>query len=132
NVAEARALHKGRDAQREPEAVTRALAEELGCVVAVRGSTTWIAVPGEPLLVERGGVPGLATSGSGDVLAGLVAGLLARGARPLDAAAWAIHVHAAAGAHLAGPASGTGLLARELLDCIQPMLVARSEAPNGR
>ncbi|HEX5725663.1 MAG TPA: NAD(P)H-hydrate dehydratase, partial [Longimicrobiaceae bacterium] len=58
---------------------------------------------------------GLATSGSGDVLAGIVAGLLARGADPLRAAAWAVFAHAAAGNALARRhGAPIGFLAREL------------------
>jgi NAD(P)H-hydrate repair Nnr-like enzyme with NAD(P)H-hydrate dehydratase domain len=59
-------------------------------------------------------VPGLATSGSGDVLAGLVAGLLARGAEPAQAAVWAVALHARAGAALARRFGPLGYLAREL------------------
>jgi NAD(P)H-hydrate repair Nnr-like enzyme with NAD(P)H-hydrate dehydratase domain len=59
-------------------------------------------------------VPGLATSGSGDVLAGLVAGLLARGAEPAQAAVWAVALHARAGEALARRFGPLGTLAREL------------------
>ena len=64
---------------------------------------------GRALTVHGGGV-GLATSGSGDVLAGAIAGLLARGAAPLVAAAWGAWLHARAGRDLGPP----GFLAREL------------------
>ena len=68
--------------------------------------------------MECGGHPALGTAGSGDVLAGLVAGLAARDTAPLDALLWAVHAHAAAGATLAGRHGGVGLLARELLDVL--------------
>jgi len=65
---------------------------------------------------------GLGTSGSGDVLAGAVAGLLARGAEPGQAAAWGTHLHSAAGDRLAGTVGGVGYLARELLDVLPTVL----------
>ena len=58
----------------------------------------------------------MGTSGSGDVLAGVVAGLLARGATPDQAAVWGAHVHATAGERLAARVGPLGYLARELLD----------------
>ena len=65
---------------------------------------------------------GLGTSGSGDVLAGAVAGVLARGAEPGQAAAWGTHLHSAAGDRLAGTVGGVGFLARELLDVLPTVL----------
>jgi ADP-dependent NAD(P)H-hydrate dehydratase len=67
---------------------------------------------------------GLGTSGSGDVAAGLVGGLLARGASPSQAACWAVHVHAAAGQRLAVERGRTSYLAREIVDGIAPALAA--------
>lgn len=62
-----------------------------------------------------GGNVGLATSGSGDTLAGIVAGLLARGATPLQAALWGVYLHGEAGNRLARLHGPLGFLARELL-----------------
>lgn len=69
------------------------------------------------------GQSGLATSGSGDVLAGAVAGLLARGADPAQAVCWASHVHAAAGDRLAVSVGSLGFLASELLAELPKVLV---------
>jgi len=66
---------------------------------------------------------GLATSGSGDVLAGAVAGMLARGAEPAQAACWASHSHAAAGDRLAVSVGALGFLASELLTELPRVLV---------
>jgi hydroxyethylthiazole kinase-like uncharacterized protein yjeF len=87
------------------------LADRYQAVVSVRGHT---ATPDGHRWREEGGDVGLGTAGSGDVLAGLVAGLLARGAEPAQAACWAVHVHAAAGQRLAARFGRTGFLAREL------------------
>jgi NAD(P)H-hydrate repair Nnr-like enzyme with NAD(P)H-hydrate dehydratase domain len=59
---------------------------------------------------------GLATSGSGDTLAGIVAWLAARGAEPLAAALWAVWAHGTAGQRLAKRIGRVGFLSRELLD----------------
>lgn len=82
-------------------------------VVALRGA---IATPDGQAWTSGAGQAGLGTSGSGDVLAGLVAGLLARGAEPAQAAVWGAHLHATAGERLAARVGPLGYLARELLD----------------
>jgi ADP-dependent NAD(P)H-hydrate dehydratase len=74
------------------------------------------------------GQEGLATSGSGDVLAGTVAGLLARGASPAQAATWGTHLHAAAGDRLASRVGVVGFLARELLPELPLALVELSSS----
>jgi len=90
--------------------------------VAIRGSTTWIGAPGRGLFVERAGHPALATSGSGDVLVGIVAALAARGTDPLGAILWGVHVHARCGEALAARHGGSGLLARDLLEQVPTTL----------
>lgn len=65
---------------------------------------------------------GLGTSGSGDVLAGAVVGLLARGSSTSQAACWATHAHAAAGDRLAAKVGALGYLARELVDELPAVL----------
>ena len=73
--------------------------------------------------VDAGG-PGLGTSGSGDVLAGAIAGLLARGADAAQAAVWATHLHAAAGDRLSERIAPVGYLARELCAELPHVLAA--------
>jgi NAD(P)H-hydrate repair Nnr-like enzyme with NAD(P)H-hydrate dehydratase domain len=65
---------------------------------------------------------GLGTSGSGDVLAGVIGGLAARGADPVQAAVWGVHLHGNAGDVLARRLGPLGYLARELLDEIPPAI----------
>ena len=72
----------------------------------------------------QAGGPGLATSGSGDVLAGAIGGMLARGAGR-DGACWATYLHARAGDRLAERIGPLGFLARELADEL-PLVLARS------
>ena len=110
-----------------PERHARALAGEANLVVALKGAATHVAAPDGRCWRHRRAVPGLGTSGSGDVLAGLVAGLIARGADPAQAAVWAVLLHARAGEALARRTGRLGYLARELaaevpalLDRLQP------------
>ena len=65
---------------------------------------------------------GLATSGSGDVLAGIIAGLAARGADLAQAASWGVVMHARAGERLAERLGKLGYLARELCDEVPALL----------
>ncbi len=91
----------------------RRIAARYGAAVSLRGVT---AVPDGRAWVDGSGAAGLGTSGSGDVLAGLVAGLLGRGAAPDQACVWGTHLHAASGERLAARIGPLGYLARELLD----------------
>ena len=69
------------------------------------------------------GHSGLGTSGSGDVLSGIVAGLRARGTTDAQAACWGTHLHAAAGDRLASRLGGLGYLARELTEELPPLMM---------
>ncbi|MCW2613951.1 MAG: NAD(P)H-hydrate dehydratase [Frankiales bacterium] len=103
----------------EGEQASRAVTERYGAVVCSRG---WVTSPdGRAWSVQAGGV-GLGTSGSGDVLAGLVGGVLARGAEPAQAAVWGQYLHAAAGDRLTSRVGRLGFLARELLDEVPAVL----------
>ncbi|MFE4543871.1 NAD(P)H-hydrate dehydratase [Arthrobacter sp. NPDC056727] len=69
------------------------------------------------------GYGGLGTSGSGDILAGAIAGLRARGTSDVQAACWGTHLHAAAGDRLASRVGSLGYLARELADELPPLMM---------
>jgi NAD(P)H-hydrate repair Nnr-like enzyme with NAD(P)H-hydrate dehydratase domain len=70
----------------------------------------------------EGGSAGLGVSGSGDVLAGIVGGLLAHGAKPLNALLWAVWLHGEAGAILARKVGPVGFLARDIAGEIPALL----------
>ncbi|WP_066589531.1 NAD(P)H-hydrate dehydratase [Cellulomonas timonensis] len=89
------------------------IADRHGAVVTLRGE---IATPDGAAWQSSTGSDGLATSGSGDVLAGAVAGVLAGGGDLAQAACWGTHLHGAAGDRLAAHVGHRGYLARELLD----------------
>lgn len=99
-----------------PSSVALEAAARHGAVVALKGATTFIAGHSNAVWRHDAGNPGLATSGSGDVLAGIAAGLAARGAPLEQAAAWAVVIHALAGHRLTQRHGPVGFLARELLD----------------
>ena len=98
-------------------------AAELYCsIVLVKRVTSYVVTPAGESWVYDGGAPGLGVSGSGDVLAGIVGGLLARGAEPLNALLWAVWLHGEAGARLARKIGPIGFLAREIADEIPALL----------
>ncbi|MET3725996.1 hydroxyethylthiazole kinase-like uncharacterized protein yjeF [Sphingomonas trueperi] len=99
---------------RSPVDVVKAAARRFGAVVALKGADTHVATPEGMVLRYPGGGPGLATGGSGDVLAGIIGGLLARGVDPLVAASWGVWLHGEAGRRLADRIGPIGFLSREL------------------
>lgn len=97
----------------------RAAAAYLGLVMVLKGPDTVVAAPDGLAVINSNGTPWLATAGSGDVLAGLCAGLLARGVPAFKAACAAVWLHAEAGTRL-----GAGLMAHDLADQIRHILGA--------
>jgi hydroxyethylthiazole kinase-like uncharacterized protein yjeF len=97
-------------------------ARRWNAVVALKGATTFIAAPDGRLWRHDGGNVGLAISGSGDTLAGIIAGLAARGASLEQAGAWGVALHARAGEQLAARIGPLGYLAREIAAEV-PMLM---------
>ena len=90
------------------------LAHELGCIVLLKGPTTVCAAPDGRSLLVNAGDERLATAGTGDVLAGIVAALLAQQVPPLRAAAAAAWLHGRAAAH----GAVRGLVAGDLPDLL--------------
>jgi len=98
----------------DPVAAAREAASRWNACVALKGGSTVIATPDGAMWQFDDGTAGLATSGSGDTLAGLIGGLAARGLQPLPACAWGVAAHASAGAALSRVHGPLGYLAREL------------------
>ncbi|MEJ7935599.1 NAD(P)H-hydrate dehydratase [Sphingobium sp. AN558] len=106
----------------DPCAVVIDIAQRTGAIIALKGPETWIAAPDGTLLHYTGGCQGLGTGGSGDVLAGLIGGLVARGAFPFVAAGWGVNVHGEAGSLASRNIGSLGFLARELLPMVPRLL----------
>jgi ADP-dependent NAD(P)H-hydrate dehydratase len=98
----------------DPECAAGEAAARFGAVIVLKGARTVIASPGGTLLTHLSSTPGLATGGSGDVLAGIIAGLSARGCAPLAAAGWGVWLHAHAGRQAADEIGPIGFLGRDL------------------
>lgn len=106
-----------------------AAARRAGCTVLLKGAETMIAHPEGTVKIHAAtgerAVPWLATAGAGDVLAGFIAGLMARGAAPLEASSHATWLHAACAAHF-----GPGLIAEDLPEVLPWVLRAVLEPPS--
>jgi NAD(P)H-hydrate epimerase len=95
----------------------REAARRSGAIVLLKGDDTIVAEPEGRVGISRGGSPALATAGTGDVLSGVIAALLARGMAPFDAACAAVFVHAEAGRRAAVVLDGPdGVIASDVVD----------------
>lgn len=101
------------DVQEDRMAALRELCARSGAVVVLKGAGTLVG-DGAAWFRNRTGNPGLATPGSGDVLAGLIGALLAQGLAPFSAACLGVHAHGAAGDLVAARGSEMGLIASDL------------------
>lgn len=110
------------EVEADPLAAVRRAAETYGAVALVKGEYSHIAAPDGRAFRFKGGGVGLATSGSGDVLAGIVAGLCARGADALTATLWGVWLHGEAGRLLTQRVGRVGFLARELPDLVPGLM----------
>jgi ADP-dependent NAD(P)H-hydrate dehydratase len=110
------------DIDADPCRATVEAARRFGAVISLGGGETFIAKPDGQVWHESAGGVGLGVSGSGDCEAGVVAGLLARGASAEQAAVWGAHLHGSAGDRLATRVGRVGYLAREVADEVPSVL----------
>lgn len=102
----------------EPETLRRyaeSLAASMQWILVLKGHQT-LVTDGAARFLNETGNPGMATAGSGDVLTGIVCGLLAQGLSPLDAARLAVHAHGIAGDLAAREKTQTAMIARDLIE----------------
>lgn len=113
------------EVEADPAGAGRRCAERYGAMVLVKGVESHVVAPDGATWRYRGGSPGLGVSGSGDTLAGIVGGLLARGAEPLVALLWAVWLHGEAGRRLEARVGAVGFLARQIPDEVPELLRAQ-------
>ncbi|MGA7912586.1 MAG: NAD(P)H-hydrate dehydratase [Candidatus Dormiibacterota bacterium] len=93
----------------------RKAAKEWGAIVVLKGAHTVVAHPDGRTSEDPHEVPALATGGTGDVLSGIIGGLIAQGSDPFEAAVTGVYIHAAAGRRISQRLGDSGLLASDLL-----------------
>jgi len=109
-------------------AAARRATEEWGAIVVLKGAHTLVAHPDGRLSEDPHEVPGLATGGTGDVLSGIIGGLISQGSDPYVAAVTGVYVHATAGKRIANRIGDSGLLASDLLLEIPLVMKAMRQA----
>jgi ADP-dependent NAD(P)H-hydrate dehydratase / NAD(P)H-hydrate epimerase len=110
------------DVQSNRLATAERAARELGCVVVLKGAGSIVAAPDGRLWIGPAGTAALATGGTGDVLTGVIAGLIAQRLTPLDAAIAGVFIHGRAGERLAETVGDAGTLAGDLLPLLPRVL----------
>jgi hydroxyethylthiazole kinase-like uncharacterized protein yjeF len=108
----------------DPLSAALKAAEHYRAAVLAKGAESHVVAPDGRAWTFRGGAPGLGVAGSGDALAGIVGGLLARGSDPLTALLWGVLLHGEAGEMLSAKVGPAGFLAREIPGEV-PALLAR-------
>jgi ADP-dependent NAD(P)H-hydrate dehydratase / NAD(P)H-hydrate epimerase len=107
DAVKARRLHHVREAARAADAI-----------VVLKGDDSLVAEPGGMVAVSPGASAALATAGTGDVLSGVIAAILARGVDPFAAACAGVRLHARAGVHAAGERGVDGVIARDVIEAL--------------
>jgi NAD(P)H-hydrate epimerase len=104
------------DVQEDRFGMAKMAAAKLGATVVLKGAGTLVAAPEHSLAINLTGNPGMASGGSGDVLAGIIAGLAGQGIPPFEAACAAVWFHGRAGDLAAAEKSQASLIAPDLLE----------------
>lgn len=111
--------------QKHREKFAKKFATEYGCIVVLKGNKTVVANHSGEVFVSDSGNPGMACGGVGDVLTGMIAGLLGQGFSPWDAAVTAVHLHGLAGDLAAKEKTMAGMIASDLVEKI-PDAISKS------
>ena len=112
------------DVARDPAAWARGFAVRSGAIVCLKATPMIVAAPTEPLILNASGNPGMATAGSGDVLTGTIAGLLAQGLDAPEAAVLGCAVHGLAGDVAMRRQGMRGMIAGDILAALPAALLA--------
>lgn len=101
--------------QKDPLAAAKKMTQEYGVICVLKDARTITAVPDGNIFINCSGNNGMATAGAGDVLTGIIAGLLAQQTKPENAAALAVYLHGAAGDYMADETGTYGLMASDII-----------------
>lgn len=112
------------DVQKNRIEVARGFAEEYGVVLVLKGSRSLVASPGGEIFINPTGNPGMASGGVGDVLTGMIAGLMAQGFPVLEAAKLGVYLHGLAGDYTAFLKGERGIAATDLVELAPTVLNA--------
>ena len=104
--------------QADRESTARRFAHAYGCTVVLKGHRTVIAGNESGTYINPTGNSGLASGGTGDVLAGLIGGLMAQGMKGLDASLAGVFLHGAAGDAAAERMTARGMIAGDVIDAL--------------
>lgn len=96
----------------------RAFSKDHNVVVVLKGAYTAIAAPHGKIHFNSTGNPGMATGGTGDVLTGIITGILAQGYSPLEAAIYGVYLHGLAGDLAAGEKGPEAMIASDLINAL--------------
>jgi hydroxyethylthiazole kinase-like uncharacterized protein yjeF len=102
--------------QRDRIGITRAVAREHGIYVVLKGARTIVGDPGGNIYINPTGNPGMATGGVGDVLTGIIGGLMVQGYTALDACLLGVYIHGHAGDLIAKDRGQIGMIATDIVD----------------
>jgi hydroxyethylthiazole kinase-like uncharacterized protein yjeF len=102
--------------------VAKNFATTYECIVVLKGNRTVIATPDEKVYINPTGNPGMASGGMGDVLTGMIGGLIAQGLSPVDAALWGVYLHGLAGDIAVQTVGEISLIAGDILDYLPDAL----------
>ena len=110
--------------------IARDFAQTYSCILVLKGARTIVAGPDGNVAIGSTGNPGMATAGMGDVLTGMITGLLAQGLPPWQAAMAGVFLHGLAGDLAAQKIGQAGLIARDLLNYI-PQAILKTQHDEG-
>ena len=102
--------------------IARQFATAWGVTVVLKGHHTIVASPAGELFINANGNPGMATAGSGDVLSGIITGLMAQGLRATSAAVAGVYIHGRCGDRAAELTGQRGLVAGDLMEYLPGIL----------
>ena len=102
--------------------ISKRFAAEYGCFLILKGARTVIASPAGDLFINTTGNPGMASGGTGDVLAGLIGALLCQGCSPLESAVAGVWIHGEAGDRVKEEKGEAGLIASDIINKIPEVM----------